>query len=189
VDQLLDMLVVALLVPAAVGYFGASVSGSYLWGLLALLLAGVAVGAGALVARERFASAAAEALRLGRRSLGVPFALAVATTLLYFGTLGLVARAVGLGVGVVALSLATVAAGVVEMAPITVAGLGTREAALLALLAPFHVEPQAVVAMTLIVRALQVGTGAAAYAAGAGAVIGLEGGATVAPGAPPAGPV
>ena len=166
VDSLLDALVFVALLPVAAAWFGLSLGRSR-----GLALTAAALGAGAALAAllllwRRFRPAAIAALALGRKALGWPLAMTVLATALYFGILAIAAAAVGLRVGGVAIALATVAAALVETAPVTVAGIGTREASLMALLGPLGAGLAAIVAFTMVVRALHIGAGALAWAAG-----------------------
>jgi uncharacterized membrane protein YbhN (UPF0104 family) len=174
VDQLLDFVVIAALLPVAVVHFGHKMSQSAWVAIGSLALAAVGLAVLARFGRARFGAAAAEISRLGRRAFKAPLLLAVLSTGLYFVSLDLAARAVGIGVGIVTIALATVGSMVVEMAPVTVAGLGVREAALLTILSPLGVGAASILAFTVIVRAMQIGIGAVAYVAGSGTILAPE---------------
>jgi len=166
IDQMLDVVAMGALIPFAVVHLGISMMRTSAWGAaVALGLAATAL-VSAFVVRRRLEPQLREAVALGRGLLGWPLVATVVAMMAYLFALVLIGRALAMPVAGWTLALAAVASALVELLPITVAGIGTRELSMLALLAPFGVAASEVVALTLIVRSLHVLVGALAYAGG-----------------------
>jgi len=163
-DQLLDLALMASLLPFAAVFYGRSLPlrQGLVVGVVLLLLGGAVVWA----RRSRFAEQLAELRRIGLTVLAVPALLTVGAVSTYFISVWLIAIAVGMEIGCIPLALASVAAAIVDVVPVTIAGIGTREASLLVLLGPIGIGAPAVIAMTTLTRMLHVAVGALAYGLG-----------------------
>ena len=92
--------------------------------------------------------------------LMIPFVLTLAAYALFFGQVKVLAVALGLKIGMPYLAVSLSVAGVITLLPISFAGLGTRDAVLIALLSPLGPSPEQTVAFsTLFFLVSYVGAG------------------------------
>ena len=166
VDQLLDLACMLALLPVATLYFGGAITGSAAWGVAALAALAVAGALGYRWGGERLQRAARELVAVGYRALGVPLALTIVGLGLYFLAVERLAAAVALPAGYTTMALATVLSALVEVVPVTVAGLGTREASLFALLHASGATLAQVIGLTVVIRGLHVALGGLMYGLG-----------------------
>jgi glycosyltransferase 2 family protein len=152
-DRAYDIIVIALLASIGVGVlFG------WQWTALCLLGGGVLFLLVTLVAMQRKRVPLGELTRVlwsGQLQFQL-FGYTILSWVLYFTWAALLARSLDIPIALPQLVSAFTVTGIVAMLPIAPSGLGTRDAALLTLLAPYGVAPAQAVALALLMFATTI---------------------------------
>ncbi len=152
VDRVFDVVVIAILALAAAGIlFGAQ------WFLVCLTVCALGILAATLLAfRLRSANSAFTWMAFLQSLLRRPLllagitALTAASWLVYCSWAVLLAWSIGLAPPAGALVSAVILAGIVALLPVAPSGLGTRDATLVVLLAPYGLAPAQAVALSFL---------------------------------------
>lgn len=158
-DRITDVIVIGIISLAAIGIL-------FPWfspGVIALLFLG---GAAVLAIALRIARATAIGrlwnyleLSITPRTFAMMLALTILSWALYFCWTILLARALGIATPPLILAAALTLTGIVALLPIAPSGLGTREATLIALLAPYGVSAAHAVSLAMMMFVLILASG------------------------------
>jgi glycosyltransferase 2 family protein len=147
IDRLSDAIAMGIVAIAGVGIlFGAE------WLAFALLAAGAATVGSYLLRGKKIL----QLLAIDLRPALVVTASTVASWVLYFAWTILVARSIGIDIGLPVLISAITLTGIITLLPVSPAGLGTREASFILLLAPYGIGNGQAVALSLLMFAFIV---------------------------------
>jgi uncharacterized membrane protein YbhN (UPF0104 family) len=170
-DRIIDTLTMAVLIGIALPIAGVppSLQGVVTragWWLLGAGLGAAALLAVAVVLRRRMALAgkvgqAWEAVHARRAALAGAFAISLAVQSGFVLTNVWLARQVGVTTGMAAWFVAWPLSKLIAVLPISLGGIGVREAALVSLLAPFGAPREAVLASGILWQAVLIVTGLA----------------------------